>query len=352
MSTINLRNSLEWALMVAFILSGSAIAQAQKEPAASSEDQQPQGKIVQIGPTGDGPVAVDDQKIEQPVQPELPKYWIGILGGPVSDELRAQIDVPAGTGILVQHVAPDSPAAKAGLQVFDILLRANDNELEDVADLSTHVRIQGANGGTIALDVLRRGQHETIKLTPEARPDAAAAVEPDVLPGQGWGSGGMIRGGSPAMPFFDHSGQPLQFRMFGPGTVISHQGFGLSQMPNGVSVSIQKQNDEPAHITVKRGNDTWDIVGDEPSSLAQLPDDVRPFVEQLLAGGGPMQMPLPAMPNMPFLPTPPGIPDAPRDDALQQRLQKMEQQLQTMQLMLEHGIETPHVDDHAKTEAE
>ena len=76
-------------------------------------------------------------------------------------------------------------------------------------------------------------------------------------------------------------------------------------MPNGVSVSIQKQNDEPAHITVKRGNDTWDIVGDDPSSLAQLPDDVRPFVEQLLAGGGRMQLQMPTMPGMRRMPRTP-----------------------------------------------
>ena len=101
---------------------------------------------------------------------------------------------------------------------------------------------------------------------------------------------------------------PIQFRMFGPGTVLQGQRVSFNQMPNGVSVSIQKQNDEPAHITVQRGNDTWNIVGDDPASLAQLPEDVRPFVEQLLTGGGPMQIPLPAMPNITMPPDPPGAP--------------------------------------------
>ena len=57
-------------------------------------------------------------------------------------------------------------------------------------------------------------------------------------------------------------------------------------MPNGVSISIQKQNDKPTHITVQRGNDKWEITGDDPESLKKLPDDLRPFVERMLHGGG------------------------------------------------------------------
>ena len=101
-------------------------------------------------------------------------------------------------------------------------------------------------------------------------------------------------------------------------------GLSLNQMPNGVSVSIQKQNDEPAHITVQRGNDTWDIVGDDPSSLAQLPDDVRPFVEQLLAGARDRCHADAQMPMMPGMGPPAGF----RDGELQQRLDQMQQQLE------------------------
>ena len=216
-------------------------------------------------------------------------------------------------------------ADKAGLKVFDVLLRANDTNLTDVADLTELVRSQGESGGQITLDVLRRGQHETIAVTPAARP------EPSVTP-------------------FGRRGGPMQFRMFRPGMALSQPGLGPSQMPNGVSVSIQKENDEPAQITVQRGNDAWHIVGDDPASLAQLPDDVRPFVEQLLAGGGRMQ--LPTMPGMPLMPSPPGLPGAFNDDAMQQQLHRMEQQLQQMQLLLEHGFEPPHANNPAEADTQ
>ncbi len=41
--------------------------------------------------------------------------WIGIAVGPVPDTLRAHVPLPAGTGIMVEQIIPDGPAAKAGL---------------------------------------------------------------------------------------------------------------------------------------------------------------------------------------------------------------------------------------------
>jgi hypothetical protein len=357
MSLVRLRNSLEWALLVALVLGGGAIAQAQNEN---------KGKIVQIGP-GDGndaAITVEDEAgtatvtpegAEQPAQPELPKHWIGIVGSPVTPELRAQIDLPEGQGLLVRQVVPDSPAAKAGLKNFDILLRANDTDLADMGDLMELVRTEGQRGGKITLEVLRHGKRETLWITPEARPEKVAGVEPG-MPGeggQGWGFGAPGPGQEDAFRFFEKRfgeagpGRPFQFRVFGPGTVLNGRVMNLDQMPSGLSVSIQKQDNQPAQITVKRGDETWNIVGDDPGSLEQLPDDVRPFVEQLLAGSGPMRIPLPAMPNIeiPNMPVPPVAPGAPggfNAQELQQRLEAMEKHLEELQKQLEAQFGAAH----------
>jgi membrane-associated protease RseP (regulator of RpoE activity) len=347
---------MEWALMVVLVLGGGALARAQSEQAADGQTEPP-GKIVRIAPAAGNTTAdvtvTTSHDAEQVPQPEMPKHWIGILGGPIGPELRAQLVIPERQGLLVRQVVPDSPAAKAGLQNFDVLLRANNTELHEMADLMELVRSEGENGGKIALDVLRHGKQEAITITPEARPEQVAGIEPDVKQGDG-----MFAGQPPdAMRMFQQRfgrGGPFQFRAFGPGTVLQGRQMSLDQMPNGVSVSIQKQNDEPAQITVQRGNDTWNIVGDDPASLDQLPKDVRPFVEQLLTGGGPMQIPLPAMPNVtvPNAPMPPMPRGAFDDDALQQRLHMMEQQLQQMQLLLEQNIEPRHGDTHAESNTE
>ncbi len=341
------RGSLKWLLMGSILLGVGALAQAQFGAAGPADNEPAQGKIVPIGPAGGSDIVLSEDAMDQSQQPESPRHWIGILGGPVTDALRAQIDIPADQGVLVRQVVPKSPAEKAGLQVFDILLKANDTALSDIGDLSELVRSQGDAGGSISLDVLRRGQHQTISITPEARPDEVAGFGPGAAAGQGtpgMGFGGM---GPGQPPFGFRPGGPMQFRAFGPGMATAQQGLGLSQMPNGVSLSIQKQNNEPAHITVQRGNDTWTIVGDDPSSLAQLPDDVRPFVEQLLAGGGQMTMgTMPMMPGMPRMPA--GF----EDDAMQQRLLQLEQHLQQLQQRMQQQFDPPPVATPAEPDAD
>ncbi|MGD9634728.1 MAG: S1C family serine protease [Pirellulales bacterium] len=335
MSLPKFQQMLCWTALAVAAIGGGAVVLAQNGGFVGA-DQQPTGKIVPITPGGGG-IVIDDAAADAanaaPPQVEVPKHWIGILLGPVSDEVRAQIKLPENEGVLVRQVLPNSPAAKGGVELFDIVLTANDHQVTSGRDLMELVQQEGTSGGKITLDVLRHGEHQSITITPEARPeptdnDATGA------PGQGWGMGGAMRG-MPPMHNFGNGGLGQQFRMFAPGGAFT-QGFSLSQMPNGVSVSIQKQNDEPAHITVQRGNDSWDIVGDDPKSLDQLPADVRPFVEQLLSDNSSNTMQMPSMPPMHGM-MGPGMGGF-NDDEMQQQLQRMEQQLQQMRMMLQRDF--------------
>lgn len=339
--SVKLRESLEWLLLVAMIFGGGAIAQAQDDAAVA--DEQPPGKIVRIGPAGDSQISIDGATIEGESadvgEPAPPKQWIGIFLAPLSDELRAQIDIPADQGVLVRQVVPGSPAEKAGIKPFDILLTANDEKLTDPGQLTDLVRAQGAQSKEIKLDVLRRGEHESIVLTPEARPDGAD-----------FGGNALSHVGPGAQAWHLNPRDPMSFGFRGlPDARLRMGGFNFNQMPSGVSVSIQKQNDEPAHITVKRGNDTWDIVGDDPEALAQLPEDLRPFVEQMLAGTRPGQMPsIPQLPMMPGMGPPPGF----QNGELQQRLDQMQQQLEELQQRMRDQIEAMEAQDGAATDSQ
>ncbi len=46
-----------------------------------------------------------------------------------------------------------------------------------------------------------------------------------------------------------------------------------------MSVTINKEGNQPATITVQRGNDKWKVT---EKDLDKLPADVRPFVDQML----------------------------------------------------------------------
>lgn len=340
MSINSMRGAVEWALMVALVLGAVAIAQAQED------ETQPEGRVVQIGEADAGqpaphlpPPNHDGVNVPPPFQPgfpeqprhKVPKYWIGLLGGTIHADhpLRAHVDIPENQGLLVANVVPDSPAAKAGLKKHDILLRANDMDLHDMRDLVEIVRTEGEKKGQITLEVLRHGDRETVYLTPEDRP--AQPVVPEGGLGEG-GFGGEFglpgEGGLPGGLLGEFGGRlPLEFRQFGPGVIVGGGGgMGFANMPNGVSVTVQKPDGQPAHITVNRGEETWEIVGDDPESLNQLPQDLRPFVEQMLRGGSPMPFNIP-------LPGPrPGRGFG--DQQLQERLEQMERRMEELQRRL------------------
>ena len=101
---------------------------------------------------------------------ETPKtsYWIGVPVAPVDATLRSHLPtLPADAGLIVTDVVADSPAAKAGVQKNDILIRTGDDLLTSNEVLIE--RIQKSAGQEIKLGLLRAGQMLTVNITPGKR---------------------------------------------------------------------------------------------------------------------------------------------------------------------------------------
>jgi membrane-associated protease RseP (regulator of RpoE activity) len=343
--------------MAAAVVGAGAIVQAQEDESGN------QGRVVQIGRSDEEAKPSNrelnaDQADALADEQEAPKYWIGLLGGLIQEDhpLRAHLDLPKGEGLLVADVVPNSPASKAGLKKNDILLRANDTPLKAMTDLVELVGTEGEKDGQIALEVFRRGERETIYVTPEERP-ADAQVSTGGFGEGGFGEGGfgdggeLPRGVEEMMRQLQAGQRPFNFRNFGPGVIVGEGRGGLANVPNGVSVSITKTNGEPTRITVKRGDETWEVVGDDPKSLEKLPEDLRPFVSRMLRGGGPVSFDLQA-PNMERLERR-GF----GDDRLSERLEQMERRMEELQRRLlgpngENGDQQNNGDKHSDEEAE
>jgi PDZ domain-containing protein len=97
---------------------------------------------------------------------------LGVFVDPPADALREQLDLPAGQGLVVRQVLPDSAAAKAGLRPHDLVLEFDGklvpNRVEELTRLVTAVKPDTS----VEVVVMRKGKKETIKdvKLPEAKP--------------------------------------------------------------------------------------------------------------------------------------------------------------------------------------
>jgi len=213
-----------------------------------------------------------------------PSYWVGILGGDVSPELRAHLGLKE-EGVIVREVVPKSPAEEGGLKQHDILLRANGRPITSMAVLVEEVRDVGPSKGQVTIDLIRSGDRKTVWIKPTERP----APQPGAAPALGQPGFREVVPGNPRRGgrfggLFGDRGEPLRLRVFGPGGMLE-RGNVQVQAPGGTSVQVHSQNGK-TQVKVQKGDETWDIDASDPKALEQLPPDVRVLVEGVLGGGG------------------------------------------------------------------
>jgi serine protease Do len=89
---------------------------------------------------------------------------LGATLQPIGDTLRAQLDIPAGQGLLITDLRAEGASARAGLKQNDILLSLADKPLATVDDLTKQLRTAGESA--VPLKILRAGKPMTIQVRP------------------------------------------------------------------------------------------------------------------------------------------------------------------------------------------
>lgn len=240
-------------------------------------------QTIEPKPDGDGGVPPDDKSLINDLQDamgnevvQIGDKWIGVLCREVNPALRAHLDIPANAGMMVDEVIDNSPAAKAGLERFDILVEVDGEQLSSTAQLVERVSEAGDDG--LQLTWLRRGQRMQAAVLPAERPEE---MRGGWVPRPEAGNQNFDR----LRQFFEEAQPgnnqdgPLNFRFWGPAQRMQLK----QQMPANLSIQVNRSGNEPAKIKVSRGDDSWELTED---NLDQLPDDVRPHVENVLGGGG------------------------------------------------------------------
>ncbi len=203
------------------------------------------------------------------------KHWIGIHATPISDEaLKSQLGLQKNRLIVVQ-VVPDSPAAKAGVKQHDILEKLGDQDLATMTDL---IKVVNDNGDKeLKLQVLRGGKTTTLVIQPAERPadSQIGAISENALQG--------LRLYFDDKEVDDGKGGKYIYRKFGPA-IAEAKAFAFAHggepFPNGLSLSVSKENDQPAKIVAKKDGKTYEATEDK---LGELPADIRTQVERLLS---------------------------------------------------------------------
>ncbi len=109
----------------------------------------------------EGPVIVQSHRDSR-------RGFLGVQLIDITEDLRAHFGAPRDAGVLVGEVEKDSPAAKAGLAVGDVVTRIDGDRMESAGDVSRAIR-RRKGGDTVKIELERGQTAKTVSVTLEER---------------------------------------------------------------------------------------------------------------------------------------------------------------------------------------
>jgi len=120
------------------------------------------------------PAKEKEPAVKQPTAQKPPYLGIGVEGVPPA--MARQMPNLKGRGVIIAEVAKDSPAQKAGLKPYDILVSFEQQQVYSPDQFVKLVQ-NDKPGQSVTLEVLRGGKQEAIKVTLGERPANAWGQE-------------------------------------------------------------------------------------------------------------------------------------------------------------------------------
>ncbi|MEO2010997.1 MAG: PDZ domain-containing protein [Pirellulaceae bacterium] len=229
---------------------------------------------------------------------KLPSHWIGISGSTVDRLLKKHLKIDG--GVLVEWVGENSPAAKAGIKVDDIVVSVQGKAVSDIATVADFV--SKSKSKTLKITVLHNGDKRSIKITPAKRPASAAQAlhlhlnHDAKIVGEWIGKGGanpesldklLIELHGKELKAGEH-GAPTILRLM-PGGILGkdaakvlegfHKRAGADAKGHAMSIIVRKSDDAAAKVTVTRDGKSWEVTD---KNLNDLPEELRAKVKAIL----------------------------------------------------------------------
>ena len=247
---------------------------------------------------------------------QIQKTWLGVSLAPMPQVLSKQLGdlIPENQGVMIQSVSPNSPAAKAGLQAYDILLSLNDQKLYSAQQLAGLIASNKADD-EVTFKLVRNGKSEVQQVKLDARSVALSPMSR--APAYGFNNGfGSGFGQGFNSPFFS---RPFAAPVLPQGTTpLQPNGKGkVNVMQQFESISINKTGDGKvrAEVTIDNNGDKkefnfegkYDEVRKQIRETKELPEDKKNSLlnaldnkpSQLFSNGFSNFPQFPAFPRMP-----------------------------------------------------
>ncbi len=100
---------------------------------------------------------------------------IGVGVTPLTKQLGDYFGIAEGSGLLINNVRENSPAAKAGLKAGDIIVEIEGKAIKGQTDLIR--ALSEKKDGDVSLTIIRDRNRQTVRVTPEASKDGAMRFE-------------------------------------------------------------------------------------------------------------------------------------------------------------------------------
>ena len=232
----------------------------------------------------------------------MSEYWIGVQCEDVVPALKYHLNLPEREGMLVEAVMPESPAAKSGVERYDVILAINGKPVGTLAEIVGMV--DEAKDAEMTISAIRKGKSIELKVTPEKRPESARmpAMPPRQQGNFRFFGPGAVQEWSPDQPqqelpedfrrMFEQLQKQMEEQMknlpesghmrieslpgggFGGMQVFGGPGTGM----NTLQITIEPASDDAeATLTVRKNGQTWSV-----SHFSDLPESVQKDMAMIL----------------------------------------------------------------------
>jgi serine protease Do len=99
--------------------------------------------------------------------------YLGVGLQPVDEDLAPAVGIPKGTGEMVRTIVPNGPAAQAGIQQGDVIVKVNGQQVTPDQTVS-YLVANSKVGSKIPVEIIRNGKHGTVNVTLADRPTEEA----------------------------------------------------------------------------------------------------------------------------------------------------------------------------------